>query len=181
LGKGTDNKEDFESVFNTNFIPVLTVMMRRSCYENIGGFDEKQYTAEDYDYWMRLARVYKFKFIDVALAKWRMNPGSMSKNVEKMMGGHWRAFNKKENLKGVSIFKILQRRSFLCLEYAQRYADNKDFFNAAKTYAKALLIFPIIGFYVWPPQTRNIRFSFLYRTFRIYGLMFKNFFKGIKK
>jgi glycosyltransferase involved in cell wall biosynthesis len=172
LKKGWFNKENFESLYNENFIPVLTVMMRRSCYEKLGGFDENQITGEDYDYWLRLSKIYPFHFIDMPLAKWRMTPKSMSKNIEKMFEGNWRALNKEETIKDMSRLRVMIRQGTFCLEYAGKYLEEKHYSKAAKMYFKSLISFPFIGLVVWTPELSKKRFTFPYRLLRIYGLMF---------
>ncbi len=172
--KRYDNKDTYEDLFNNNFVPTLTVLMRRSCVEQIGFLDETIASAEDYDYWLRLARRWPFKFIDQTLAKWRMTPNSVSKNLNKMFLGHWQMFHKKEIYQGVPFFKRMIRLSRLCLEYAELYEQRKEFSKAAHMYGKGLLMFPFIGGCLWPKETQTMRFSLPYRIWKIYGSMFKN-------
>ncbi|MCL4398373.1 MAG: glycosyltransferase [Candidatus Parvarchaeota archaeon] len=39
-------------------------LIKRECFEKVGGFDDKLKTAEDWDMYLRIAQKYKFKFID---------------------------------------------------------------------------------------------------------------------
>ncbi len=180
LRKGWGNKENFESLFNENFIPMLTVLMRRTCYEQIGGFDENFINSEDYDYWLRLAQVYQFKYLDTPLAKWRVTPNSKSKNIERMFKAYWKIFTKKKIIKNVPFRKIIIRRSKFCLEYADLYKQKGQFLQSAQAYLKAVLVFPLIGFYIWPKEIRRIHFTLFYRIFRIYGLMLYSFLMAIR-
>ncbi len=180
LKRGWGNKENFESLFNENFIPVLTVLMRRKCYEQIGGFDENLIAAEDYDYWLRLAQVYQFKFLDAPLAKWRMTPNSTSKNIQQMFEGHLQLSRKKKIIANVPYLKVIIRRSKFCLEYAEQYKQKKQFLQSAQAYLKAVLVFPMIGFYIWPKEVRKMRFTLFHRIFRVYGLMLQSFFMAVR-
>ena len=68
----------FRKLINGNFIPVMTVLMRREVFENVGFFNEDYSirAAEDYEYWLRIALHYKFGFIDEPLAMYRKHSGS---------------------------------------------------------------------------------------------------------
>ena len=93
-GKGgfIDKKGKFIGYYKTQF-PTLdnlfkecvisqpTVFMRKEVYEQIGPFDENLKYAMDYDYWIRVAKKFKFNFIDSVLASTRLH--SESKTSQK--------------------------------------------------------------------------------------------------
>lgn len=60
----------------------VSAMMRRSTFEELGGYDENLF-FEDLDYWFRLARKYKIKFIDEFLVCKRQLPRSLGTQMEK--------------------------------------------------------------------------------------------------
>jgi glycosyltransferase involved in cell wall biosynthesis len=51
-----------------NFIPGLTTLIRRSCYDEVGFYDENL-PWEDWDMWMRIARQYAFVFSPIPSAR----------------------------------------------------------------------------------------------------------------
>jgi glycosyltransferase involved in cell wall biosynthesis len=66
----------FEKLFlSWNYIPCLTVMTRRSILERIGGFDESSAltTAEDFDLWLRIARVFKIQSVSEVIGRYRLH------------------------------------------------------------------------------------------------------------
>jgi glycosyltransferase involved in cell wall biosynthesis len=66
----------FEKLFlSWNYIPCLTVMTRRSILERIGGFDETSAltTAEDFDLWLRIARVFKIQSVSEVIGRYRLH------------------------------------------------------------------------------------------------------------
>ena len=71
--------EIFEEVVKTNFIPQLTVLMKREVYENIGFFNEDPSLnpVDDYEYWLRVALHYKIGFVKEPLAMYRVHSGAM--------------------------------------------------------------------------------------------------------
>lgn len=55
-----------------------TVMMRKSLVVDVGGYDPSAGVVEDYDLWLRIARVSKLANIPEPLYRWRRSSGSLS-------------------------------------------------------------------------------------------------------
>jgi hypothetical protein len=62
-----------------NFIPGMTTLIRRSCYDQVGLYDENL-PWEDWDMWMRLARHYSFLYSPTPSAKYRRHQNSLSQS-----------------------------------------------------------------------------------------------------
>jgi glycosyltransferase involved in cell wall biosynthesis len=62
-----------------NFIPGMTTLIRRSCYDQVGLYDENL-PWEDWDMWMRLARHYSFLYSPTPSAKYRRHQKSLSQS-----------------------------------------------------------------------------------------------------
>ena len=64
----------------SNYIPVLCVMHRRSCLDEVGRFDESLFVHEDWDLWIRMATRYPFAHIAQTTAEftWRTDGSSMT-------------------------------------------------------------------------------------------------------
>ena len=60
-----------------NFIPAVTTLIRRSCYEQVGLYDENL-PWEDWDMWMRIARHYSFIYSPIASARYRRHQRSIT-------------------------------------------------------------------------------------------------------
>ena len=71
---------DAQRLLVQNYIPVLCLMHRRSCLDEVGMFDESLFVHEDWDLWIRLATVYPFAHIAQTTAEftWRTDGSSMS-------------------------------------------------------------------------------------------------------
>jgi glycosyltransferase involved in cell wall biosynthesis len=59
-----------------NFIPAMTTLVRRSCYEKVGPYDEKLF-FEDWDMWLRISRAFDFAYTEGVSAKYRKVSSSM--------------------------------------------------------------------------------------------------------
>jgi len=64
------------SLWKGNFIPAMTTLIRRECYEKVGLYDEALY-YEDWDMWLRISRCFEFAYADEVSAKYRIVSTSM--------------------------------------------------------------------------------------------------------
>jgi glycosyltransferase involved in cell wall biosynthesis len=62
-----------EELFLSDFIPLLTVVVRRSIFNTVGFFDETVIGPEDYDLWLRICQTKPIDFIHEPLAKYRVS------------------------------------------------------------------------------------------------------------
>ncbi len=80
----------FKEIFIANFIPTLTVTIRKTCLLDSGYFDEDLdlLGCEDGNLWMRIALNHKIGCLEKPLGKYRINPGGLShRRVEINKGG----------------------------------------------------------------------------------------------
>jgi glycosyltransferase involved in cell wall biosynthesis len=68
----------WKALLADTFVWTPTVLARRSCLEQVKGFDESLVIAEDQDLWIRLALLGEVGFIDETLAIVHERPGSLS-------------------------------------------------------------------------------------------------------
>jgi glycosyltransferase involved in cell wall biosynthesis len=69
--------EVYADVLSTYFISSPTMMMRKQVLNELSGYDE-QLAYEDFDFWVRSARHYKYAFLDECLTKVRKSGHSLS-------------------------------------------------------------------------------------------------------
>jgi glycosyltransferase involved in cell wall biosynthesis len=67
-----------------NFIPAMTTLIRRSCYDKVGLYDENL-PWEDWDMWMRLARHYSFIYSPTPSARYRYHKNSLTHSDPRRM------------------------------------------------------------------------------------------------
>jgi glycosyltransferase involved in cell wall biosynthesis len=75
----------YQELFVSDFIPTLTVVIRRSCLKATGYFDEKFFGPEDYDLWLRICQHYPISFIPEPLARYRIIEGQITSNKERLI------------------------------------------------------------------------------------------------
>lgn len=66
-----------------NFIGFSTSVVRKACFDEMGGLRNDLGMGIDYDLWLRMSARYHFDFVDAPLVGYRVWPGQMSKNVER--------------------------------------------------------------------------------------------------
>jgi len=75
------NSSNLKGILNCligqNVIGTPSVIVRRSCFDRVGPFDESLRIAEDFDWWLRAARICRFGFVNAVLVKRRRHPGNL--------------------------------------------------------------------------------------------------------
>ena len=67
----------FAEVLRRYFISTPTMMMRRACLAQLGGYDETL-AYEDFDFWVRASREWQFQYLNAVTTRKRKHPASMS-------------------------------------------------------------------------------------------------------
>jgi glycosyltransferase involved in cell wall biosynthesis len=63
-----------------NVITTSSVLLRRSCFDAVGTFDERLTAAGDWDMWIRIASQFSFEYIDQILMKYTVHRKSIGGN-----------------------------------------------------------------------------------------------------
>ncbi len=69
--QGYPEGDVFDHLLKGNWLAVMAALIRRSCFEVVGGFDESL-PLEDYDMWLRIAKRYRFAFSPYVSARYRI-------------------------------------------------------------------------------------------------------------
>ncbi|MFQ5801288.1 MAG: glycosyltransferase family 2 protein [Candidatus Methylomirabilales bacterium] len=70
----------FLKLFQGNFINTSAVVVRRTCLEAAGGFNERYRCYEDYDLWLRIARWYPVAYVSRSLVRCGRQGDNVSKD-----------------------------------------------------------------------------------------------------
>jgi glycosyltransferase involved in cell wall biosynthesis len=71
---GLAREQVVKALFMRNFIPIITVLVKRECFERVGFLDETISSgSDDYEFCLRLAREYDIAYVDEALAVRRLH------------------------------------------------------------------------------------------------------------
>ena len=98
----------FEMVLKRYFICTPTMVIRRQVFDRIGGYDA-DLAFEDFDFWVRSSRYYKYCYVDEVLLQKRKLDNSMSAN--RLI--HWQ--NEQLN----SVYEVCEKAFALCKSKAE--------------------------------------------------------------
>jgi hypothetical protein len=154
-------------LYYDNFIGVLTVMMRKEVFSDVGGFNGKLVTGEDWELWIKLCkRGYNFGYINEILAKYRINNYSVSKNNARYEKAIRKVLNESVLSDSIMSGSIKRKaRASYYLMFGRMYYKNSNIKKALKYYCLsfrnghidfALFIARVI-FYVQCLWKKNIR------------------------
>ncbi|MGH7843962.1 MAG: glycosyltransferase family 2 protein [Candidatus Binatia bacterium] len=130
----------FEDMCFRNWIGTCsTVLLRRSCFEKIGWFDETLPSGVDYDMWLRLAKQFDIDCIREPLVLYTVHPHSISTNYETRIRGAEAQFRKygsffAKNRKGYS-------RRYLSL--GVHYCYQGDLTKGREAFRKGIQLNPL--------------------------------------
>lgn len=129
----TELIEDECSVF------IMTVF-RREVFETIGGFDETQWTSEDYDFWLRAALAgFVFRRNPRPLGHYRVRGDSLSRNRVRMISGILQTLTKARPhcpqgtvVRAALDAQVSRWESELLLEQSKEALERGDFDDAVR-------------------------------------------------
>lgn len=70
-----------------NWVGLSTILVRRECFDKVGGFDEELGFGTDYDMWIRIGRDYEFEAISRPLVRYAVHSTQMSGNTRTILRG----------------------------------------------------------------------------------------------
>jgi glycosyltransferase involved in cell wall biosynthesis len=71
-----------EMLLRDNFVTFNTAMIRRKCYEELGGLDERIFRADDYEFFLRYSTRYRFLYVPKVCVQYRIQRNQISSNKE---------------------------------------------------------------------------------------------------
>jgi glycosyltransferase involved in cell wall biosynthesis len=113
----------FKDVLTRYFIPGPTMVVRRKVFEVLNGYDENL-SYEDFDFWVRSSRQFKYAFLNEREVQIRKLSTSMSANLKKQLHSTYIVCQKAKGLCCDKIeMKALQHRVLYELRHAVIYRD----------------------------------------------------------
>ena len=71
------------ALLEQNFIPTSSVLIRKRCLDEIGGFDESLTTSEDYELWLRFCQRFPVGYVPEILV-------TVRRHADNLTSEHWR-------------------------------------------------------------------------------------------
>ena len=147
---------EFKKLVVRNSIVTSTVIVRTEVLKKAGDFDKRLHGPEDYDLWLRVARVSDCGFLPLPLTGYRTVAGSVSKNAGRMEAGMRLILTKLED---AGVFRgqpVLRRKAWGYFHYScgymHRLAGNRR--DAKRHLRQSLLAYP------WFYSRDDVRYLF---------------------
>src|SRR5262249_49846332 len=71
-------------MLKNNFICFSSTLVSRQVIDNIGLLDAETSPSDDYDFWLRIARPYRFDYLDQPLVKYLIGHSSLSRREDRV-------------------------------------------------------------------------------------------------
>ena len=124
--------------------PGSNLVVKKSCFDEDVKFDPELSTAADQDFCIQLAASYKGKHIPKTLVRYRIVPGSMSKNIQLMESDHIKVYQKADKhhfFKSKNFRRKCLSNLYLILA-GSWWKDGNNKWKARKYIVKSLYIYP---------------------------------------
>lgn len=143
----------YSKLFIDNYISTITITFWKECLKKSGLFDVSIKGPEDFDLWLRIAYYYRYAFLPIGLAGYRLRPGSLVSGYDNFLNARLKIISKHVKL-FPDFFKkhpnlIKQAEETLFLRYGYNFFHEGDsrqarrcFLNVIKrnpTYLKSYL------------------------------------------
>jgi glycosyltransferase involved in cell wall biosynthesis len=96
-----------------NFVPTCTTLVRRRCFEEVGGFSEASAISSDYLTWYRIALRYELDYVEEVVAEYTVHAAGISYDLGRAVEARLRLFSRElEGTQDPAVRAILQRLVF---------------------------------------------------------------------
>jgi glycosyltransferase involved in cell wall biosynthesis len=110
-----------------SYVTIQTILLKRSVVKKTGLFRLDIKRAEDYDYWLRCAKKFKFGYIDKPLAIYKLHDSNITKDHDKIL--KWMSFVRLIHLKKL-------KKSDIPKKYLKKYQWELNFHQGRVLYYK---------------------------------------------
>ena len=162
-----------------NVIMIQTAVVRRSCFNEVGLFDQDSRLSQDYHLWLRIARKFPIAYLDRPLAIYRIHTTNMSRDRVSARKRHLEALKKVLRL-NPEVFDDVGLDDHFAIRFKIAYwlFNQGSYIEARRYFSKARRIrpfhWPCYGYYLacllppsWIIGLRHLKQSFAKATKRI--------------
>ena len=76
-----------DDILPENILATSSLLLRKSCFEKVGLFDETISYAEDFDMWIRIAKYYNFSYVDKPLVRYGLHNSKITHDYKAVISG----------------------------------------------------------------------------------------------
>jgi glycosyltransferase involved in cell wall biosynthesis len=93
-----------------NFVPTVTVLARRRCIDEAGGFSEESEISCDYLLWFRIASAHELDYVDRLVAEYTVHAGGISYDLGRSLAARIELFSGELRRAGDAATRAIVRR-----------------------------------------------------------------------
>lgn len=113
----------FTQLLETDFLSTGTLLIRRACFDRIGGFDPSLEIAHDWDLWLRLAREFDAEYVDEPLARIRIDSDGLTRNTPLLYSNNLQILTKlRGRVDGAGQRRIIRQNTLACHRALFKYS-----------------------------------------------------------
>jgi glycosyltransferase involved in cell wall biosynthesis len=120
-----------------------SVTFRRACVDAVGYFDESMRATEDRDLWLRIAQRYQVAVVPHLIAHYRVSPGSMSADSDRMLQSQKQFIEKHYGTKGCGWAARRKALSKIYKQQAETLSNRGQPRKALESSIRSLLYYPL--------------------------------------
>ena len=132
-----------EDLLSSRPIALSSVVVRRSCLDTVGLFDESLMGAEDYNLFIRLSRYYQFGYIEQVMVLKRNHENNLSDDLVRMRGDEIANLHKIAALFPHERLSLRPLSGQIHFRFGKYHFDKKEFGNARRCFFAALAADPV--------------------------------------
>lgn len=141
-------QHDFSKlILDWGHFPMMTVVVRKECFDKVGYFAEDLYIMEDIHLWIRISKFFKIHGLDQFLGSYFKHGSNVTLNRELVFKSTALVYQKllDEFKNEVPVAKMKQKIAANLYQLGRLYLDRKQYIKATRNIWKAILTYP----YVW--------------------------------
>lgn len=139
-----DIENDHERLLVYDYIPTLTVVVKKSVLEDVGYFDETLFGTEDWDLWIRISKYYKISYLKMSLSYYRNSSTGLSKSSrDRHLLEEWKVIGK--HIYNNDVDWIIRRKSLWVWNRKVFYNHIKlgRYFKGFISYCRMISLIPL--------------------------------------
>jgi glycosyltransferase involved in cell wall biosynthesis len=125
-------------LYARNLVTASAVVVKRSCFEQIGFFNETLDQATDYDMWLRIAKIYQIAILNEPLCRWRAHTGNASRSEVRHRECALQVVSAHSNHPSLTEKLRRSRRSRLLTSLGRAYLKAGDLDNASRCFSESV-------------------------------------------
>lgn len=123
----TENSDILHAMYSRNPLAHGSVLIRRSAFEEVGGYSEDCGPTEDYELWTRLSKIGEIHAVPETIFRWRVNPNGITSTKSDVMERHMKV--NLDNFQKMHPYSYVSRSELLSI--GARYIEMNSLYGIA--------------------------------------------------